>query len=60
MDQKTKVDQQYRFFLRIFSQLILTTGSQNTGPDIALNKTFMEVDGIGQLGRFHCIVNYGT
>ena len=26
----------------------------------ALNKTFMEVDGIGQLGRFHCIINYGT
>ena len=27
---------------------------------IALNKTFMEVDGIGQLSRFHCIINYGT
>ena len=26
----------------------------------ALNKTFMEVDGIGQLGRFHCIINNGT
>ena len=26
----------------------------------ALNKTFMEVDGIGQLSRFHCIINYGT
>ena len=23
---------------------------------IALNKTFMEVDGIGQLSRFHCII----
>ncbi len=28
--------------------------------DIALNKPFMEVDGIGQLSRFHCIINYGT
>ena len=28
--------------------------------DTALHKTFMEVDGIGQLGRFHCIINYGT
>ena len=27
---------------------------------IALNKTFMEVDGIGQLDRFHCIIDYGT
>ena len=27
---------------------------------IALNKTFTEVDGIGQLGRFHCIINYVT
>jgi len=26
----------------------------------ALNKPFMEVDGIGQLSRFHCIINYGT
>ena len=26
----------------------------------ALNKTFMEVDGIGQLSRFHRIINYGT
>ena len=26
----------------------------------ALNKTFMEVDGIGQFGRFHCIINYST
>ena len=26
----------------------------------ALNKTFMESDGIGQLSRFHCIINYGT
>ena len=31
-----------------------------TSSDTALNKTFMEVDGIGQLGRFHCIINYGT
>ena len=29
-----KVDKQYRFFLRIFSQLILSTGSQNRSPDI--------------------------
>ena len=27
---------------------------------IALNKPFMEVDGIGQLSRFHCIITYGT
>ena len=26
----------------------------------ALNKTFMESEGIGQLSRFHCIINYGT
>ena len=26
----------------------------------ALNKPFMEVDGIGQLSRFHYIINYGT
>ena len=26
----------------------------------ALNKPFMEVDGIGQLSRFHRIINYGT
>ena len=26
----------------------------------ALNKTFMESDGIGQLSRFHCIINYDT
>ena len=25
-----------------------------------LNKTFMEVDGIRQLNRFHCLINYGT
>ena len=25
------------FFLEFFSQPILTTGSQNTGPDIAVN-----------------------
>ena len=28
--------------------------------NIALNKPFMEVDGIGQLSRFHRIINYGT
>ena len=26
----------------------------------ALNKTFMESDDIGQLSRFHCIINYCT
>ena len=35
------------------------TGTRQ-GKDSALNKTFMEVDGIGQLSRFHCIINYGT
>ena len=29
-------------------------------PTTALNKTFMESDGIGQLSRFLCIINYGT
>ena len=28
--------------------------------DNALNKTFMDVNGIRQLHRFHCIINYGT
>ena len=36
MDHKTKDDQQHRLFPNIFPQLILTTGSQNTGPDIAV------------------------
>ena len=31
-----------------------------TEGNIALNKPFMEVDGIGQLSRFHRIINYGT
>ena len=26
----------------------------------ALNKTYMEVNAIEQLSRFHCIMNYGT
>ena len=36
------------------------TWSQVANMNIALNKTFMEVDGIGQLSRFHRIINYGT
>ena len=28
--------------------------------DTALNKTFMEVNGIGQFYIFHCLINYGT
>ena len=36
MHHKTKVYQQHRFFLRIFSQLILTTESWNMGPDITV------------------------
>ena len=30
------------------------------GMDSALNKTYMEVNAIEQLSRFHCIMNYGT
>ena len=38
------------------TQWLLNCQNQST----ALNKTFMESDGIGQLSRFHCIINYGT
>ena len=41
--------------------------SQKEGGDFAdirqqqsTEKTFMEVNGIGQLSRFHCMINYGT
>ena len=36
IDHITKVNQQHRFFLKFFSQLILTAGSLNTGSDIAV------------------------
>ena len=35
-------------------------GMKTTTQYNALNKPFMEVDGIGQLSRFHRIINYGT
>ena len=34
--RKQKLTSNIGFFLEFFSQLILTTGSQNTGPDITV------------------------
>ena len=43
------------------SHVMQGSRTQDIGlSDTALNKPFMEVDGIGQLSRFHRIINYGT